>query len=202
LIAGDRSFSPIGTNSLLFEVLNQIDGLDGDIDVTFLLTTNRVDILERALSERPGRVDVAVEIAPPDAEGRRRLLDLYGSKLGLPQLTEEEARPAIELTEGRTATFMREVVRRASLIALAGPSSAELRVSGEILLQAAQALTTDRAELTRSITNGVTEPDAEPPIGFPARERWASGSGYIRHSGAGIARPFDGNETLPFGGEG
>jgi cell division protease FtsH len=61
LIAGDRSFGPIGTNPLLFEVLNQIDGLGDDVDVTFLLTTNRVDILERALAERPRRVDAAIE---------------------------------------------------------------------------------------------------------------------------------------------
>lgn len=69
LIAGDRSFGPVGANPLLFEVLNQIDGLGDDVDVTFLLTTNRVDILERALAERPGRVDAAVEIAPPDRGG-------------------------------------------------------------------------------------------------------------------------------------
>jgi len=72
LIAADRSFGPMGANPLLFEVLNQIDGLGDDVDVTFLLTTNRVDILERALAERPGRVDAAVEIAPPDAGGRVR----------------------------------------------------------------------------------------------------------------------------------
>ena len=47
----------MGTNPLLFEVLKQIDGLGDDVDVTFVLTTNRVDILERALAERPGRVD-------------------------------------------------------------------------------------------------------------------------------------------------
>jgi hypothetical protein len=45
LIGGDRSLSAVGSNPLLFEVLNQIDGLNADVDVTFLLTTNRVDIL-------------------------------------------------------------------------------------------------------------------------------------------------------------
>jgi hypothetical protein len=51
----------VGSNPLLFEVLNQIDGLGKDVDVTFLLTTNRVDILERALAERSGRVDAAAD---------------------------------------------------------------------------------------------------------------------------------------------
>jgi ATP-dependent 26S proteasome regulatory subunit len=33
--------------------------------VTFILTTNRPDLLERALVERPGRVDLAVHIDKP-----------------------------------------------------------------------------------------------------------------------------------------
>src|SRR6202044_3815994 len=95
LIAADRSFGVMGTNPLLFEVLNQIDGLGDDVDVTFILTTNRVDILERALSERPGRVDAAVEIAPPDMEGRARLFRLYGAGLGLSELDDHDLEDAI-----------------------------------------------------------------------------------------------------------
>jgi hypothetical protein len=56
VIAPDRSFGPLGVNPILYEVLNQIDGLGDDVDVTFLLATNRVDILERAPvgAARPG----------------------------------------------------------------------------------------------------------------------------------------------------
>ena len=90
LIAPDRSFGPAGGHPLLFKVLNQIDGLSNDVDVTFVLTTNRVDILERALSERPGRVDAAVEIAPPDAPGRVRLFHLYGGGVGIDQLSADD----------------------------------------------------------------------------------------------------------------
>ena len=46
-----------------------MDGLDADADVTFLLTTNRVDAMEHALAQRPGRVDLAIEVPLPD-EGR------------------------------------------------------------------------------------------------------------------------------------
>lgn len=98
LIAGDRSFAPIGSNPLLFGVLNQMDGLGGDVDITFLLTTNRVDILEQALAERPGRVDAAIEIAPPDAEGRRRLLRLYGASLGIAGLSDDQLQETVPLT--------------------------------------------------------------------------------------------------------
>jgi ATP-dependent 26S proteasome regulatory subunit len=196
LIAGDRSFSPVGSNALLFEVLNHIDGLDGDVDVTFLLTTNRVDILEKALSERPGRVDVAVEIAPPNAEGRRRLLDLYGSALGVADLSTEDVASTIDATEGRTATFMREVVRRAALIAAAETEIGELQVDGHILERATQSLTEDRTQLTRSILNGSSEPDAEPHLamspGMVVGSGWVGArSGYFR------ASPRD--DSMPFG---
>ena len=39
-----------------FELLNEMDGLSEDVDVLFLLTTNRVEVLESALATRPGRV--------------------------------------------------------------------------------------------------------------------------------------------------
>jgi cell division protease FtsH len=168
LIAGDRSFSPVGANPLLFEVLNQIDGLGDDVDVTFLLTTNRVDILERALAERPGRVDAAVEIAPPDQEGRRRLLRLYGGRLGLDSLTDQELHETVAATEGRTATYLREVVRRAALLAAERQSEGELRVDSHLLAEAAVGLLDDRAALTRALLGGVGEPDAEPPFVSPA----------------------------------
>ena len=69
------------TNAVLFETLEAMDGLAADADITFILTTNRADLLERALVERPGRVDLAVEIAKPDQEGRERLFRLYAADL-------------------------------------------------------------------------------------------------------------------------
>jgi ATP-dependent 26S proteasome regulatory subunit len=72
LIAEDRGFPGRSGNVLLFELLNRIDGVDADADVTFVLTTNRVEMLEKALVDRPGRVDLAVEIrnrTPRNAAG-------------------------------------------------------------------------------------------------------------------------------------
>ena len=76
LIAEDRGMHP-GQHPLLFQLLNEMDGLAEDADVVFLLTTNRADLLEPALAARPGRVDQAVALELPDAEARRRLFDLY-----------------------------------------------------------------------------------------------------------------------------
>ena len=46
-IAEDRDMS-YGAKPLLFEVLDAMDGLDADADVTFVLTTNRVDAMGSA----------------------------------------------------------------------------------------------------------------------------------------------------------
>jgi ATP-dependent 26S proteasome regulatory subunit len=70
LIARDRDFSE-GPNPLLFTLLDAMDGVGSDADVTFMLTTNRADILEHALADRPGRVDLAIEIPRPAALFRR-----------------------------------------------------------------------------------------------------------------------------------
>lgn len=83
LIAQDRGnpFQPGG--GLLFELLNELDGLGSDIDVIFALTSNRPESLEPALAARPGRIDLAVEFPLPDLDARIRLLELYARGLTL-----------------------------------------------------------------------------------------------------------------------
>ncbi len=114
LIAEERTRMGAGCTALLFELLNQMDGLADDADVVFLLTTNRPDILEPALASRPGRIDLAVEIPAPDADCRRRLIDLYSRGLTL-HLTDLDR--LIQKTDGVSAAFIRELLRKAALIA-------------------------------------------------------------------------------------
>jgi ATP-dependent 26S proteasome regulatory subunit len=123
-----------------------MDGAAPDADLLFLLTTNRADILETALAARPGRVDVAVEIALPDAPARERLLSLYGRAVPL-ALTPEDIAAAVERTDGTTASFLRELIRRSVLEALqedpalAAVTGAHLSRALDDLLDAAQAVT-------------------------------------------------------------
>jgi hypothetical protein len=78
---------------------------------------NRADLLEPALAARPGRVDVAVEIGLPDAERRRRLFEVYSR--GVPLAVEPaDVDAVVERTEGVTASFLKELVRRAVLESL------------------------------------------------------------------------------------
>jgi ATP-dependent 26S proteasome regulatory subunit len=116
LVAEDRTMGP-RSSPVLFDLLDSMDGAAADADLLFLLTTNRADLLEPALAARPGRVDVAVEIDLPDAPARERLLTLYGRGVPL-ALTAADVQTAVERTEGTTASFLKELIRRSVLEAL------------------------------------------------------------------------------------
>jgi hypothetical protein len=113
LIAEERMMHP-GQHPLLFELLNEMDGLAEDADVVFLLTTNRPDVLEPALAQRPGRVDQAVALGLPDEDGRRQLFALYRGAL---EVDESRLDALLARTGGVTASFLKELLRRAAVMA-------------------------------------------------------------------------------------
>lgn len=156
LVAEDRGLHP-GSKPLLFEVLDAMDGLAADADVTFLLTTNRVDALEHALSQRPGRVDLAVEVPLPDEAGRARLLRLY-APAGV--FSDDAMDAAARATQGATASFSPELIRRAVLTAaLAGQDC------GDRHLEAAVAALMSEAESLSRRLLGTGAPDDTPHPG-------------------------------------
>jgi ATPase family associated with various cellular activities (AAA) len=152
LIAEQREAYP-GEQPLLFQLLNEMDGLGSVADVTFLLTTNRADLLEPALAARPGRVDLAAELPLPDAEARRRLVRLYQGNLVLDLAGEESI---IERTEGVTAAFLKELLRRAALLSCEedGPGEGPIRVTDAHLATALDHLQDNRNQLTRVLLGG------------------------------------------------
>jgi hypothetical protein len=114
LVAQERTFGPFGSSPVLFELMNEMDGMGEDADVAWVLTTNRPDALEPALAARPGRIDLAVELPLPDEEARSRLLALYAKGLDL-RLADERA--VVERTSGVPASFIKELLRKAALAA-------------------------------------------------------------------------------------
>ena len=160
LIAESRGMHP-GQHPLLFQLLNEIDGLQEDADVAFLLTTNRADLLEPALAQRPGRVDQAVELPLPDAEGRRQLLALYRGNLDLDLVDTD---PIVIKTEGVTASFFKELLRRAALVSAEqthGDEDGALTVGDAELQAALDQLLDQRNELTRVLL-GAARDDSPP----------------------------------------
>lgn len=101
-------------NSTLVELLNQMEGLQEDSDVIFVLTTNRPKVLEPALASRPGRIDQAIELPLPDADARRRLLELYAEGL---EVDAGALGRLVHRTDGVSPAFIRELLRRGALLA-------------------------------------------------------------------------------------
>jgi hypothetical protein len=152
LVAEHRGMYPGMSNPLLFDVLNEMDGMAEDADVAFILTTNRADLLEPALAARPGRVDLAVEIPLPDEEARRRLIELYGRGLDL-RLSHVEG--FLSKTEGVTASFIKELMRKAALIAAeTAIGEGAITVTDRDVTAALDELLAEQSQLTRALLGG------------------------------------------------
>ncbi|RAZ90252.1 cell division protein FtsH [Mesorhizobium hawassense] len=112
LIARDReNMGGPCEESLLNVLLNEMDGLKDNADILFVLTTNRPEQLEGALTGRPGRIDQAIEVPLPDDGCREKLVRLYGGGLKLPDAIVAEA---VMRTKGVSAAFIKELMRRAA----------------------------------------------------------------------------------------
>jgi hypothetical protein len=186
LVAEDRSFGP-GSSPVLFDLLDAMDGAAADADLLFVLTTNRPDLLEPALAARPGRVDVAVEIDLPDADARGRLLSLYARAVPL-RLSGAETEQVIERTEGVTASFLKELLRRAVLESLY-ESTPLTTVTAAHTARALDDLLDSNQQVTRSLLGVGNDPATLPAGGglgsLPpggGRAGWVSYGRSHRHS--------------------
>jgi hypothetical protein len=149
LIAEERDTMFPGHHPLLFQLLNEMDGLAEDVDVVFVLTTNRPDLLEPALAARPGRVDQAVALELPDLPARRALFELYRGAL---EVDTSRLDDVLARTEGVTASFLKELLRRAALLAATRtPEAATLAVSAGDLGTALDELLDTRNAMTRTL---------------------------------------------------
>ena len=109
IIARERGSG--GSEMALNKLLNEMDGLKEDADLIFLLTTNRPDDLEGAIRSRPGRIDQAIEFPKPNQEGRAKLAQLYAGGI---ELSPAEAEAIAARTDGASAAFIKELLRRSA----------------------------------------------------------------------------------------
>lgn len=144
LVAAERTME-YGSDGVLFELLNQMEGLAEDDDLLFLLTTNRPDVIEPALAARPGRVDLALEIPLPDDDGRKRLLALYGQGITIDPATVEAF---VKRSAGVSGAFIKELARQAWL---RGALQGRDAPTGENLLTVLDELLEERSTLTRRL---------------------------------------------------
>ena len=163
LVAREREYDEEAGGPILFELLNEMDGLAEDADVLFLLTTNRPDVLEPALAARPGRIDQAVELPLPDATQLRRLIQLYARGLTLRTQRLDEL---VERLQGASPAHVKELLRKAALLA-AEERQGEIVVEDRHLDAATAELVIAAADVRASVFGPAPGPADFP---FPAHD--------------------------------
>ncbi len=154
LVAEERGHGR-APSPVLFELLDAMDGAASDCDLLFILTTNRAKILERALANRPGRIDVAIEIGLPGPEARLRLFRLYGRSVPM-VLDESDIEAIVARTAGVTASFMKELLRRCVIEALDMQGEPLQAVRAEHVRTALDDMLGNSQAMTRTLLGGAT----------------------------------------------
>jgi hypothetical protein len=155
LVAAERTMD-LGDNGILFELLNQMEGLEEDADLLFVLTTNRPDVIEPALATRPGRIDLALEIPLPDETARGELVQLYAGEI---ELTPAATETIVASTDGLTGAFIKELMRQAALRAALEERSPATAADA---LAALDELLEERSTLTRRLLGQASDPTRAP----------------------------------------
>lgn len=103
------------TESVVSQILTEIDGLEELHNVLIVGATNRLDIVDDALL-RPGRFDRIIEVPNPDAKGRQNIFEIHTKKK--PLASDVNIAKLVELTDGFSGAEIAAVANRAAIAAL------------------------------------------------------------------------------------
>jgi transitional endoplasmic reticulum ATPase len=103
------------TESVVSQILTEIDGLEELHGVLIVGATNRLDIVDSALL-RPGRFDRIIEVPKPDAKGRKHIFEIHTRKK--PLASDVKLDKLVDMTDGYTGAEIAAVCSRAAISAL------------------------------------------------------------------------------------
>jgi transitional endoplasmic reticulum ATPase len=127
------------TESVVSQILTEIDGLEELHNVLIIGATNRLDIVDEALL-RPGRFDRIIEVPNPNAKGRQQIFEIHTKKK--PLANDVKIEKLVELTDGFSGAEIGAVANRAAMAALkryvSGKSQniKEIKISQQDLIDA------------------------------------------------------------------
>jgi len=127
------------TESVVSQILTEIDGLEELNDVLIIGATNRLDIVDEALL-RPGRFDRIIEVPNPDSKGRAHIFRIHTKKK--PLGNDVNITKLVELTNDFSGAEIGAITNRAAITALkrhvSGKSQnlKEIKISQQDLIDA------------------------------------------------------------------
>jgi transitional endoplasmic reticulum ATPase len=105
------------TESVVSQILTEMDGMEELKNVTIIAATNRPDMLDDALL-RPGRLERHIFVPPPEKEGRRQIFEVYLKDAHTLLTTDVSIDALIDKTEGFVGADIEALVREAKLAAM------------------------------------------------------------------------------------
>ena len=99
------------------QLLSLMDGLTRVDSVIVIGTTNRIDAVDPAF-RRPGRFDREIFVGPPDAQGRREILEIQTREMPLTDEAQSGLDDVARRTHGFVGADLMELCRSAGLNAL------------------------------------------------------------------------------------
>ncbi len=105
------------TESVVSQILTELDGLEELKNVTVIGATNRPDMLDPALM-RPGRMERHIYVPPPDAESRKKIFSVYLKDAGALLTEDVSIDDLIGETEHYVGADIEALVREAKLAAM------------------------------------------------------------------------------------
>ena len=103
--------------SVLNQILVEMDGLEELKGVVCVASTNRPDLVDPALL-RPGRFDRLVLVPAPDRASRLRILQLYTVERGMPLANDVKLERLADRTEGFSGADLENLCRDAGMAAI------------------------------------------------------------------------------------
>jgi transitional endoplasmic reticulum ATPase len=105
------------TESVVSQILTELDGMEELKNVTVLAATNRPDMLDDALL-RPGRIERHIYVPAPDTESRKKIFDVYLGEAGSILAKDVDVDDLVKQTEGYVGADIEALVREAKMGAM------------------------------------------------------------------------------------
>ncbi|KTE17813.1 CDC48 family AAA ATPase [Sphingopyxis sp. H115] len=173
------SGEPQVTERVVNTILAEMDGIEEMQSVVVIGATNRPNLIDPALL-RPGRLDELIYVSVPNAEGRKRILEIQTAKMPLAE--DVDLSLLAERSDRFTGADLEDLTRRAGLAALKRSMDSDTVTMGDF----ETALKDTRASVTEAMEKDYEKIQGEikqaamsvDPIGFfapgmlkPVRER-------------------------------
>jgi len=99
----------------MMQLLSEMDGFEDRGEIRIIAATNRYDMLDRAIL-RPGRFDRLIEVGLPDAEARRKILDVHTRGMNIAEDVDFET--LADDTDGYSGAHIESLTTEAGMFAI------------------------------------------------------------------------------------